>query len=387
MNSSASASTIAERLLAGPRGRRFLLEYALASELAQNPVRSEESFGSAAFDAAYRLDPAVISGSARKYQSLFGEVTEQPDMPVVTPAEAAERLDMVELLEPTPKTLRSALAVAVDTARYWQEPDGDDVLAATPDMLHGLRRVAEHIAASPLPGWWWTPVDRFTQHCVLWEGAAPVTIPDDVHATLLAASDQQRAEERLALQERDQAPTANWSGEWWSHPPVTMPSSTRKLFDGSPAGLWFVEDSFGWEDAESMRVFVPQDISVFEIEDASDWAKLCARFPMDVTAQKRHDWYRTTGRIGRWITPGWVQVAEHYDAVHLQVGAYLSAAGIAIPVDDITDSASVIAGWDPDTTYWFSSSIAYDYERIGWLLVEAGVDMVWKPVPAQETHT
>src|SRR5699024_2072029 len=94
MNSSASASTIAERLLAGPRGRRFLLEYALASELAQNPVRSEESFGSAAFDAAYRLDPAVISGSARKYQSLFGEVTEQPDMPVVTPAEAAERLDM-----------------------------------------------------------------------------------------------------------------------------------------------------------------------------------------------------------------------------------------------------------------------------------------------------
>lgn len=150
MNSSDSASTMAERLLAGRRGRRFLLEYALASELAQNPMRSEESFGYAVSDAAYRLDPDVISGRARRLQSLFGEVTEGHDMPVVSPTEAAERLGWVDLLEPTPKALRSALTVAVDTARYWQETDGDDVLAASPDMRRALQRVAEHVAASPL---------------------------------------------------------------------------------------------------------------------------------------------------------------------------------------------------------------------------------------------
>lgn len=386
MDSSPSASRVAELLLAGPRGRRLLLEYALASELAQHPVRSEDSFGQAVSYAAHGLDPDVSGGRALRIQSafgwldsLFGDVAAELEIPEVTATEVAERLGAVELLEPTPVVLRNALIAAVDSARYWQEPDGDDLLAATPEMSGALQRVAHHIAASPSTTWWCAPVDISAQYAVQWEDSLPRTVPDDVPAVLLAARHHVQTEEYTARTERDPDPTANWSGEWGSHPPLTLPSSTRLLGDGSPAGLWLAEDSLGWERADSVGLIVPKGLSVFEIEDAADWAALCARFPIEVTAQKRHDWYRTTGRAGRWVVPDWVQVARQYDAVHLQVGAYLAAAGVAIPVDDSTGTASLIAGWNPDETYWLSSNIAYHQEHIHWVLVDAGTDMVWKP--------
>lgn len=388
MNSTTSASHMAELLLAGPRGRRFLLEYALASELAQHPVRGAESFGQAASDAAHHLDPDSVNSRVLRRRSFFGWVAPEPEpeVPNVSAAGVATRLDLVELLEPTPEMLRHALRAAVDSARYWQEPDGEDRLAATPQMRQALQRVAEHVAASALTAWWWTPVDRSAQHCVLWDDAPPRSIPDDIHATLRAASDRQRTEERLARVERDPDPTANWSGEWGSHPSLTVPSSTRALFDGSPAGLWCVEDSLGWEQAETVRLLLFEDVSVFEIADAADWAELCGRFPLEVTAQKRHDWYRTTGHTGPWIVPDWAQVAEYYHAVHLQVGAYLSASGTAIPVDNSTDAVSVIAGWGPDETYWFSSDIAYGNDYIRWVLIEDESNMVWQPESTGSPH-
>ena len=246
-------------------------------------------------------------------------------------------------------------------------------------MQPALERVARHVAASPFTAWWCAPVDRGAQHCVLWEAAPPRELPNDIHATLRAASDRDRANERLAHKERDPDPTANWSGDWWSTPTKAMPSSTRVLSDGSPAGLWFVEDSLGWEHAETTKISVSDDVSVLEITDASDWAELCARFPLEVTAQKRHDWYRTTKHTGRWVAPDWAQVAEHYDGVHLQVEAYLSAAGTAIPIDNSTATASVIAGWNPDETYWFPSDIDYDSEHTRWERVDADANIVWAP--------
>lgn len=81
-------------------------------------------------------------------------------------------------------------------------------------------------------------------------------------------------------------------------------------------------------------------------------AALCRTYPLEVTEQKRHDWYSTTGRYGRWVVPDWSAVAVDHDAVHLTAAAYLTSAGTAVPVDD--GVASVIAGWYPDETYWLS---------------------------------
>ena len=64
MNSPPLVSRIAELLLAGPRGRRLLLEYALETELQRNPVRTDETLGQAVVYASHRLDPDDMTASA-----------------------------------------------------------------------------------------------------------------------------------------------------------------------------------------------------------------------------------------------------------------------------------------------------------------------------------
>lgn len=63
------------------------------------------------------------------------------------------------------------------------------------------------------------------------------------------------------------------------------------------------------------------------------------------------------------MMPNWKQVAADYAGVHLTVEAYLSCAGKALPIGN---QASVIAGWNPDTTYWFDSAIRAAAEPYSW---------------------
>lgn len=173
------------------------------------------------------------------------------------------------------------------------------------------------------------------------------------------------ASEARAQRERPADPTASWSGTWWSIPETTLPHSNRLMPDGSPVGLWFVEDSMGFERAIVKRLLVPDDVDVYEIGSAEAWAELCRRYPLDVSHEKKHDWYRSTGRVGRWVMPDWSLVAEDYDGVHLTVAAYLSAVSMAIPVSE--DSASVIAGWNPDETWWLTDVTSLG-ESTDWVL-------------------
>ncbi|WP_241387422.1 hypothetical protein [Rhodococcus sp. CH91] len=346
---------LTEALLAGPRGRRLLLEYA---QLADAPAReefSQESFSAGVFYAAYQL--GVANGTAGV---LFGPGADQP-LPNIPPDEVARRLSAVPLPEVTEQHLRTVLAAATDSARYWQEPEGDDLLAATEPIRRQLQHVAEHLTASEHARWWATGVVRHDQWSVGW--AEPHLGTPPVGHTLVTWRDRVVAEEQRAARERPTDPTASWSGLWWSAP-LGVPCSTRALVDGSPACLWFVEDSQGENHAWARRHIVPDTVEMCEIDGVDDWAELCRRFPLEVTAQKRHDWYRTTGRDGRWVLPDWQDVAEHYAGVHLTVAGYLAAAGTAIAVDD--DTASVIAGWAPDETFWLTDCTYADGDVVEW---------------------
>lgn len=362
-------------LMQGPRGRRLLLEYAIASERLNDPEHRDDSFTAGVFLASYHLDPG--KGTSTR---LFGDVG--AGIAVVTASEVAARLAAVPLAEVTPTLLRDCLSISVDMARYWQEPDGRDVLAATEEMNVPLQRVAKHLATSPHTGWWGERVAESSQWAIEWDGEPPSTRATDPISVLRVARQREIEEEHIARRERPKDPRANWSGNWWSRPDWELPSSAGELFDGSPAKLWFVEDSLGWQRAEVQRLGISPGLHVYEIDTAEAWAQLCARFPLDVTAQKRHDWFRTTGRVGSWVIPDWAKVAEHYDAVHLQVRAYLSAAGTSIAVDEHT--ASVIAGWAPDQTYWFTPNVRFQGERVTWAFafsdgraewVRAGTDL------------
>jgi len=92
--------------------------------------------------------------------------------------------------------------------------------------------------------------------------------------------------------------------------------------------------------------------------------ELCRANPLEVTASRRHDWFRTTGRHGAWVIPDWQAVEGEWDAVHLSVAAYLALAGRAIEVDG--ERASVIAGWSPDTTWWLTEPPTSDVPPQNW---------------------
>ncbi|PYH01852.1 DUF1990 domain-containing protein [Arthrobacter stackebrandtii] len=76
--------------------------------------------------------------------------------------------------------------------------------------------------------------------------------------------------------------------------------------------------------------------------------------------------------------PDWSAFKDKYDGVHLTVGGYLATAGVAIPVDGAC--SSVLAGWDPDATFWFRDVAAEAESVQRWARVQD--DPAWSPLGA-----
>lgn len=62
--------------------------------------------------------------------------------------------------------------------------------------------------------------------------------------------------------------------------------------------------------------------------------------------------------------------------MHLTVGGYLTAAGTAIEVD--ADTASVIAGWSPDETYWLTDSVSLESTSRAWVCETSRGHLDWE---------
>lgn len=344
-------------LLAGPRGRRLCLEFVRRQH---DDTQEAVQLGEAIFYAAYDLDPD--RGTSRV---LFGQVGDQYSPPNHSPEDVARLLAVVPLAEPDARAVLLTLAAAVENARYWQEPDGEDVLAGSPGLRASLARVANLVADSPHSDWWATPLDGTAQWVVEFEEtAAGAGTTRTASETLNQWHAAQVSEEIAAQRDRPADPRAAWSGTWWSKPPTGLTRTTRALNGGGPAGLWLVEDSMGWDKATVHRVKVPHDARVYEIDSPEAWADLCRLYPLEVTASRRHDWYRATGRTGRWVVPDWARVGEVFDAVHLTVTGYLTTAGLAVTVED--NLMTVLAGWDPDQTYWLTEVIKDEPAQQTW---------------------
>jgi hypothetical protein len=336
-------------LLAGPRGRRLCLEFAQGWSGPESDAITELRQAVAYASYAMATNPGMML-TASSFEPVAP--APEPEPPAVMAADVAHLLDATEVDEPTVAALTLALGTAVGNARYWEDPDGYDVLAATAEVRAALRRFAEVVACAPAAALWSAPVDPADQWEVTFDSSVSAISSETSPARerLSTWRDGQIDEEITAQRERPSDPTARWSGTWWSAPVLRATSTTRAVSGLDPLGLWLVEDGLGSEWATVERVHVPDWVRVYEIDSADAWAQLCRQYPLEVTASRRHDWYRATGRAGEWVIPDWSLVAHDYEAVHLTVAGYLAAAGVAIAVDDAR--ASVIAGWDPDKTYW-----------------------------------
>lgn len=345
-------------LVRGPRGRRVLLAFAVASEGAHLAEGERSRLIEAVFDASYRL--AQDDGQAI---TRFGWGEPDP-RPEDTPADVAEALAEIRLPEPTQDALVEALCASVDAAMYWQGPDGDDLLCARPEVREALARVADRLAGSPIVQRWDAPLDRADQWRIVWDGRS--TPRPDLAAWRGAVVGADAAAER----ERPADASAPWTGEWWSTPPHGLVTSTGSFGEAGPVGMWLVEDFSGARSVETQRLAIDPDARVVEVGDAEDWARLCREFPLAVTASKRHDWFRVTGLVGPWVMPDWSRVAERYDGVRLSLAGYLRAATTAITVD--AEGASVIAGWNPDTTWWLNDVAHPVGETVRWRFSPSG---------------
>jgi hypothetical protein len=390
-------------LMAGPRGRRLLLQFALDSEEraggheraralrdADRVLDPDSHAGAPYASSTAFADAKLPRPTTEELERLGGAFMSLPSSAVLPlkPREmgehaglveaAARALAAVELVEATWATIRHPLADTVAWARYWQPPEGKDLLLERQEMRESLERVARHLSAAPVTRSWSDPIDARAQVSMLWDGADPIAVCDAEGTALAGGSAHLRRMEERARRERDADPRAHVSGEWWSAPrwPAPVPQSTALSPDGSPHGAPLVEDDFGWEEAYSVRLEVPAGLKILDIASAEVWADLCRRFSIDVTAQKRHDWFRTTGRDGAWVVPDWAAVAAQYDAVHLPITGYLSAAGRAIPV--MAGTASLIAGWDPDATYWFTDRVRYAGGLRKWEQKVEPTDIWWQ---------
>ncbi|SHL93578.1 hypothetical protein SAMN04487849_12413 [Micrococcus luteus] len=291
----------------------------------------------------YELDPG--RGASRVVWSPGGGVVPRPAVSTDQVAQALADLDLSGL---TDEVVRAALVGSVMSARYWQEPDGEDVLAGHPDVHAALDPVAEGVLGSAVARHWGSP--RVAAQWVIdwraFEDPAPVS--RDARGVLAAWAREERRQEVRAAAEHPADPTANFSGTWWSIPQGAVVSVGQ-----IPAGLDLVEDDIG---AEAATVIPVRGAGrTYEVRGHGDWVRLCRRFPLEVSASRRHDWYRATGRSGRWVIPDWEQVASEWDAVHLTTLGYLSAATRALPVE--AGVATVLAGWNPDTTVWLADTV------------------------------
>jgi hypothetical protein len=347
-----------DALLAGPRGRRFCLELVLSGE--GQDTDEGAKLWQLLFHATHRLESA--RGQAG---TLFGPGVDEP-LPNPSVADIASALDKMPMIVVNETNSLEALAAAVDSARYWQEPDGTDGLLAAAGILSALERIAAHTVASPSISWWSGPVASDQWSVQFTDSGQDVAMRLPAEKALLLWRDDEVENEQTATRKRPADPHANWTGEWWSKPAVALTKSTRTLRDLGPMGLSLIEDRFGWKKADTERLHDQDPTRICEITDTDVWAELCWTYPLDVTATRRHDWYRVTGRSGRWVIPDWSRVSRDFDAVHLSTFAYLSSAGIVIKVDG--DAASMIAGWNPDETYWLTDVSSDPTTRTSWTL-------------------
>ncbi len=318
--------------MTGPRGR-YLCWSILWSAMADAP---QTPVWDRVWAAAHAGD---LSGRAGDLAAAVGLV----DLAAL--AAAADELVLVP-----------ALADTAAMAMYWQEPDLVDWALRDHRVQDALLPVARAVAQSPAARWWAEPVARGARRYVEWAGAgqgpallsgangelAAWRLGDPGGGTVgcpEACGSSGDLERPLVVHPRPFPAGRHHAGA--ARPRRGRPGPGRgrvRLDEGPvPAGQP-ASRSEGLRDHRAGRLgAVGRPLSA-------------RRHPLPAPRLvARH-------RLDRDLAdPDYTAVAADYDAIHLTVLGYLTTAGRDLPAGD---ARTMLAGWDPDTTYWLTDCLA-----------------------------
>jgi hypothetical protein len=352
----------AEELLSGPRGRALCGSVALGRT-----------------GGLFQLHLLADSGDAGAARAWLLERVATTDLAALAALAAASG----EL------AFFGDLADVVTRAVYWQQPfdAAADRVLAEHGVLDAMLPVAAAITAAPGTRWWASPAALDSQAYAQFLGDHALPGPRlSGAAGLLGTWRADTVADERSAHDRPDDPSAPWSGHWWSSPALSgLPVTTRALPGLGAARLVLVEDSLGWRSARCWPLAPRAGVRVYEVGGPDAWAELAGRYPLDVSRSRRHDWWRVTGWAGRWVMPDYAAVAADYDAVHVSAAGYLAAAGRALPVGD---ARTMLAGWEPDATWWLTDVLSPAGPPDGWtesgdgdagVCAGAGARAGWRP--------
>lgn len=190
-----------------------------------------------------------------------------------------------------------------------------------------------------------------------------------------------------ALLVRETRHTANTSAanfeyfpaDWWSSPiGARTVRTTRLLGAAGPVGLWLDEDRTDPEEARAIVGAANDSLRVFEFEGIEDWRSVTERHPRRASNHQTTAWSELTGLPGPWYLPSWDAFHREWDGAHLSVAAFLDTAMVAICV---LDGWTILTGWPPDATFWWSNPWAAAASERRWSRVVDAVEEIWVPSP------
>jgi hypothetical protein len=361
-----------EALLGGPAGRRLIAEVAGvrfpgildALELPYPPNIGRFGAGPAGTGRRHSRKQwrKAVDMEADVHRQAVAKVSSDDVVPVVRRILRDPNRRQADL-DSAAAVLQALERAIFDFGFTGNDEEYDHLLRVAIDEL---RPPAETLVSSPAARWWWDDLSRLDQRYaehtrdgVNGRNGPPRDDQVDAQVAMVVEAlrhDEAEARRRYATP-KDSPP--NLSGMWWSCP-IPGTCTSRPVPPLPAVHLACAEDSSG-EPVAVWSLRITPSATVFEVREPADWGRLVEIAPLDVTMSRLGDRRRWTGREGPFYLPDWSVVAEHFDGVHLTVGGYLTTRSVPVPV---ADGASVLAGWDPDTTFWLHD-VTEAVERVG----------------------
>jgi hypothetical protein len=331
-------------LLAGPRGRE------LCAMLAGIDVESlYEQLAPPRSRVALVADPADVAG---QWPVACPESVGEIEEPAVVDVDPSDELFGTR-----------ELAAVAESAGYWGGyPVGVDPLD-DPVLKPVMRVGAARLAGAEGCRWWWSGIDRSAQAYVQWAARdEPAPVLGQAAEMLRKADADDGEREKSNRRYLRRRPGKGPFDLWWTFPCPGAISTTRRVGRLGALLLAGQEDGFGDVEALVWPLAVADNARIFEIDSPGAWQALVSAYPRPATASYRHTW-AWTGWDGDWLVPRWSAVARDWDGVHLSVASYLSTAGNPLPIGTVR---TMLAGWNPDQTYWLTDVLTHAGHGLTW---------------------